>query len=553
MKTFSVTMKKTGLHFIVVMLLYVLASIVTSSAIILINRLSGEMSEAAMLGDADVLIRLIALISGVMLLRIGASAVSTIVSARFSAEAGYKLREYFINHFLRVPFHVIEKTGSGERLSIYTNDIPRAAKFVSSGILGIVSDFISFVSALVFLILISPAYTGILLLASIGMLVLQFLLSRPIQKSAAKQSVEKAKYNDIVNDSLQNLSVVAAYSLEEALESRYMDAYSKYFAVTKRFALSLALMIGLMMVVLFSPLIVIFIVLALAVINGNLTVAEFIAFVTTIMVVAGGLTQLAQNVGRLAESAAGAKRFNENTSESTEKLDKGDVIDASAFGISFKDVSFAYPENARPALDCVSFTIAPGSKAAIVGGSGSGKSTILKLLLGLYEPTNGEITIGGKDISQLSKTALRNIFAYVPQDSYLFSESIGKNITLETGITDLPRLEKACDDAGILDFINTLPKKFDSVLTESAENISGGQRQRIAMARAFYKNASVILFDEATSSLDPVTEAAVLNSLSDAAAGKTVIMIAHRESAVAACGSKIYMDGGKQVKTVEGA
>jgi len=541
MKTFSTTLRNTGLKYRGFMLFYVIASIIASVGLVIMNRLSGEMSQAAADGDTDVLAWFLLLITGIMLLRALAAAVSTLFLARFSAAAGYKLREHFIRCFLYSSFAEAEKAGSGESLSIYSNDIPNAESFISSGLLALIADFISFVSAFVFLIILSPAFTGVLFLAAIGMLVIQLLLSFPIQKWSVRRSEESARFNAVVNDSLQNLSVVAAYSLEDVLEKRYIEAYNKYFSVTKKFARASALLIGMMLSSMFSPLIVIFIVLANAVIGGNMTLAEFIAFVTTIMVAAAGIMQVAQHVGRLAKFSAGAKRLNENTAAKSEELESGTTPDISPISISFKNVSFTYSEDATNALTDASFDIVSGSKIAITGESGSGKSTILKLLLGLYEPTSGEILINGQSTANFTKADLRNLFAYVPQDSFLFPHSIGKNITLEDEISDMPRLEKACSDAGILDFINTLPGRFDGVLSESADNISGGQRQRIAMARAFYKNAPIILFDEATSSLDPATEAAILKSLESAAAEKTIIMVAHRTSAVKACDKIIEM------------
>jgi len=560
MKAFFTTLKRTKLRYSTVILPFIFVSIVASIGAVVMNLLSGEMSEAALQGDIDALIRFILFITGVLVVRAGASAATILIGARFSAKAGYKLRELFINHFLQVPFAKLEKTASGENLSIYSNDIPRSESLVASGILRLIANFIYFVSAFVFLIIISPAFTGILFLAAIGMLGLQLLLSLPIQKWTVKLSEEEAKFNAVVNDSLQNLSVVVAYSLDKVLEARYVNVYGNFFTVLKRLAKVLAFTVGTMMAVLFSPLIVIVIVLAIATIDGNMTLVEFIAFSTTVMIAAGGLTSIAQTIGSLAQSAAGAKRLMDNTADAPEVLESSAPESVNGT-ISFKNVTFAYGEaeneeaDVKLALDDVSFDIAPGSKIAIVGGSGSGKSTILKLLLGLYEPTNGEITIGGKDAAAFAKGSLRNAFAYVPQDSFLFPESIGRNITLEdsadANFSDMPRLEKACAEAGILDFINTLPDRFGGVLTESADNISGGQRQRIAMARAFYKNAPVILFDEATSSLDPATEATVLDSLATAAHNKTVIIVAHRESAIAACDTIITMEDGK-VKSITG-
>jgi len=555
MKSFFTTLRRTRLRYRSFILFYLLAAVVLGVGTVVMNRLSGEMSQAALEGDIDMLLRFIALITGVMLMRAGASAATTLILARFSAKAGYRLRALFVDHFLRVPFARLEKTPSGELLSVYSNDIPLAERLVSSGFLGIVADFIGFVSAFVFLIVISPRFTGVLLVAAVGMLVVQFALSMPIQKWSVRMSEETAKFNAIVNDSLQNLSVVAAYSLDEVLERRYMDAYNKYFAVLKSFAKALALTVGTMVAVLFSPLIVVVIVLALATIDGGMTLVEFIAFSTTIMVAAGGLTMMAQMVSGLARAAGGAKRLLENTdSELEEELQYLDAISPTDVrgDISFRNVSFAYggdtdieQQEAKLALDNVSFDIPAGSKVGIVGGSGSGKSTLLKLLLGLYSPNKGEILLGGQDILQMPKGQLREVFAYVPQDSFLFPGSIGENITLDDVWHEDSQLHQACSDAGILDFINTLPNKFCGELTEAAENISGGQRQRIAMARAFYKNAPIILFDEATSSLDPVTEAAVLESLQNATSKKTVIIVAHRESAIANCDMLIVLDAGR--------
>jgi len=174
----------------------------------------------------------------------------------------------------------------------------------------------------------------------------------------------------------------------------------------------------------------------------------------------------------------------------------------------------------------------------------------LKLLLGLYEPQSGNIFISGKNINVLSKTALRAHFAYVPQDNFMFPESIGENILcVNPGSRDKSKLEESCRNAGILDFINGLPDKFGTVLSESAENVSGGQRQRLAIARAFYKDSPAVLFDEATSALDPVTVEGILNTFEALMENRTVLMAAHRVKAIAACNTIIVMEAGKIVGT----
>ena len=223
-------------------------------------------------------------------------------------------------------------------------------------------------------------------------------------------------------------------------------------------------------------------------------------------------------------------------------LTDADDVGEGIAGEESSDESTAVPSFA---LDGVSFEIKRGSRVAFVGGSGSGKSTVLKLLLGLYAPQEGTLSVMGANTADISLESLRDVFAYVPQDSFLFPEPISGNITGQSEVSDKAKLEKACRDAGILEFIESLPEGFDSTLSESAENVSGGQKQRIALARAFYRDAPIILFDEATSALDPATETAVLQSFNALADDKTIIMVAHRLKAIDFCDSIIVLDAGK--------
>jgi len=301
-----------------------------------------------------------------------------------------------------------------------------------------------------------------------------------------------------------------------------------------------------------SPLLIIMAVSAYQVIGGNLQMAEWIAFIALAMEAGRWLMMLAQRQNQIKTAAAGAKRMDEHMVSELEDIQEGSALVPSGnIALSVENLKFAYKaeEDSYLALDDVSFEIKQGSRVAFVGGSGSGKSTVLKLLLGLYAPQEGKISIVGQDIADVSLESLRDTFAYVPQDSFLFPESILENISGESSISDEMRLEKACCDAGILDFIQGLPDGFNSMLGESAENVSGGQKQRLALARAFYRNAPIILFDEATSALDPATESAVLQSFNALAEDKTVVMVAHRLKAIDFCDTIVVMDDGKIVGT----
>lgn len=507
--------------------------------------LRGDLGETALAGDTNVLMWFLILLSAAIGVKAIAAALYTLFLGRFSENSGYVLRKNFMKYLLHIPFSKLEKTSSGENLSVLSNDIPRAAQLLGSSTIEVVNGFIYFLAAVVFMFIISPILTIITLALIPFLVMLQVVCSKPIQKNSITMSEKEAGFNAIVNDSLQNVSTIAAYGLEQIMEGRYLQIYDDFLKNSIKFIKSLIILVFIGFLASLIPIIVISIIASFWVINGTMSIAEFIAFVAISNLIMEWLAMLSQNLGQFQIAISGAKRLNNNMAETIEELKAETNQNIADVSISFKNISFAYSEEAGLALNNVSFDIQPGSKVAFVGESGSGKSTVLKLLLGLYEPTNGEIVINDKSSIDISKSSIRNFFAYVPQDSFLFPESIGKNITLSKDITNKVKLEKACADAGILDFISLLPDSFEGVLSEASENISGGQRQRLALARAFYKDAPIILFDEATSALDPETESGIMHNLKTYAKNKTIIMVAHRIKAINFCDSIVVMDGGK--------
>jgi len=260
---------------------------------------------------------------------------------------------------------------------------------------------------------------------------------------------------------------------------------------------------------------------------------------------------LSQRQNDVQAAAAAAKRLNETMIQEVEDINQGDILNTQhnmQTVLTFDNVSFAYnkDEDTKAVLNNISFDIKQGEKVAFVGSSGSGKSTVLKLMLGLYQPDNGSIHLFEENTASLSLKSRRAAFAYVPQDSFLFPESILENITGSTQYVK-PQLEKALTDAGINEFVHALPGGVHEVLVESGDNVSGGQKQRIALARAFYADSPIILFDEATSALDPMTEKAVLSSFDHLSQNKTLIMVAHRANVIDTCDRIIVMDEGNIV------
>ena len=219
--------------------------------------------------------------------------------------------------------------------------------------------------------------------------------------------------------------------------------------------------------------------------------------------------------------------------------------------ITLCDVSYRYPDALRPALECISLVIPKNTSVGVIGPTGSGKSTFVDLLLGLYQPTTGEILIDGQLLTPAVVPSWQASIGYVPQDIFLIDDTIARNIAfgLPDEKIDRARLREACAMAQILDFIEAeLRDGFDTNIGERGVRLSGGQRQRIGLARALYHRPSLLLLDEATSALDVATEAKLLEALYSLAGKLTMVVAAHRLSAVANCDQVI--DLGNEIPTV---
>jgi ABC-type multidrug transport system fused ATPase/permease subunit len=215
--------------------------------------------------------------------------------------------------------------------------------------------------------------------------------------------------------------------------------------------------------------------------------------------------------------------------------------------VEFDNVVFGYAKDAA-VLRGLSFRIEPGQSVAIVGGSGAGKSTILNLLLRFFDPWSGRVCIDGRDIRQLKFRSVRKQISVVLQDSILFSRSVRDNIAYGRPGASMAEIIEAAQAAKAHDFIESLPDGYETMLDEQGTNLSGGQRQRIALARAFLRNAPILILDEPTSGLDAVTEAQLIETLEELSHGKTTIIIAHRFSMVEKCDKVLVLDAGRIVQ-----
>jgi ATP-binding cassette subfamily B protein len=284
----------------------------------------------------------------------------------------------------------------------------------------------------------------------------------------------------------------------------------------------------------------------------RLTLGTFVAFEGMFLSMGESLTYVTQFVPTLAQAAGSARHINEIFAEKPCVIDSIDAVIAPRFAheITFQSVSFEYAEGPFR-LENLQMRIPRGSHVALVGVSGSGKSTILNLLLRFHDPTSGAILIDGRDLRSVTQASLRAQIGIVFQDSVLFHTSIFENIRLGNLGASRQEVESAAQAAEIHDFVVSLPGGYETMVGERGSQLSGGQRQRIAIARALVRDPCILILDEATSALDYATEASILATLRTVTRGRTVIQVTHRLASVIDADQIVILEHGKVVE--EGA
>ena len=283
------------------------------------------------------------------------------------------------------------------------------------------------------------------------------------------------------------------------------------------------------------------------VLNGEMTLGGFMAFSTLSSYFTSPLSNLIGLQMQIQEASISMKRLTEimdypAENETAEGMEQSEMEKVEG-DIEFKDVTFRYG-NRAPALDHVSFTIPAGKKVALVGSSGSGKSTITKLLLKYYDPEDGEIDVNGVNLAEYSSRAI----AYVPQNVELFSKTIYDNIRISRMDATLDEVKEAAKKADAHEFIRHLPLQYNTYLEEAGNGLSGGEKQRIALARAFLKDSNLYILDESTSNLDFATETLIFNMIYEQLADRSMLIVAHRLSTIRDCDLILVMDHGKIVE-----
>lgn len=475
--------------------------------------------------------------------------VRSILLSHFSFKTDLQLNFSYLSHIFNLPLSFFESRKSGEILS-RLGDLDKIKQTLSNAALSGVMDGVMLIVSGPILLGINAKLFGIsvgTVLIVAGVSVIFAKIYRSYYSKVMSQNAEVQSY---LYESLNGVATIKALNAEQIVNNEYekkkMTAINTSWTLNK-YGITQGLVSGLINGI--SGILVYWLGCS-SILDGSMSFGTLITFNSLLGYFTGPLFRLVNIQNSIQESLVAAERVGEILELECEKDDSRNyLIPEKIMGhIKFEDVTFAYGSR-RPLYEHLNLEIKPYSWTAFVGPSGCGKSTFVKLILKFYEPTNGKIFLDGKDIRDIDTTYLRSKIGYVPQDIFLFSGTVAENISLHNPAASFEEIIRAAKKAGADEFIQKLPKRYDTVLGEHGGGLSGGEKQRLALARALIGNPSFIILDEATSSLDTVSETEIHKVIKQLKSENiAVILIAHRLTTVMNCDKIFVMKEGKIIQ-----
>ncbi len=483
--------------------------------------------------DFDQLTNLLLLVGGAILVQ---SITSFLLTKILSVQAQYlisELRAQVQKKVLSLPISFFDNSKSGALVSRIMSDVEGVRNLIGTGLVQMVGGTITAVISLVLLIQISPSMTLFVLapVSIFGVVALKaFKYIRPIFR---KRGVINAEVTGRLTESLAGVRVIKAFNAEEQENKTFEEGVNRLFLNVKKSLTATAFMTSSSAFLLGIASTGIMGIGGYNIMMGNLTVGDFLAFTLLLGFMIAPIVQMSNIGSQLTEAMAGLDRTEELMNMKAEIDDENRTVQLEKIDgdIAFEKVGFAYEEG-NEVLHGIDFTAPKGSVTALVGSSGSGKSTIAGLVATFLNPQSGKITVDGIDLSTIELSSYRSHLGVVLQDEFLFEGTIKDNIRFPRPSATDEEIQRAVEAAYVNEFTDRFDDGLDTLIGERGVKLSGGQRQRIAIARAILANPKIIILDEATSNLDNESEGFIQESLAELMKGRTTFVIAHRLSTI---------------------
>ncbi|MBZ4034393.1 ABC transporter ATP-binding protein/permease [Flavobacterium sp. 17A] len=461
----------------------------------------------------------------------------------------FDLKNEVFRQYENLSQNFYKQNRTGDLMNRISEDVSKVRMYVGPAVMYSINTFIRFAIVILYMYNVSPLLTLYTILPLPILSYCIFKLSSEINKRSTTFQQYLSKVSSFTQEIFSGIRVIKAYSLEHQHQNNMVDLAEE----SKRKSLSLARvqsLFGPLMIALIgiSNLVVIYFG-GVMYINGSIpnigTIAEFILYVNMLTWPVASLGWVSSMV---QEAEASQKRLNEFLKIEPEIKNNNENAADIQGNISFENVSFTYKDTNIEALKNISFTVKKGETLAILGKTGSGKSTILSLISRLYDVTDGALKIDGNEISTLNLNDLRNNIGIVPQDAFLFSDTIKNNIKFGNQNATDEEVMQAAKNAVVHNNIIGFNKQYDTILGERGITLSGGQKQRVSIARAIIKNPAILLFDDCLSAVDTETEEMILNNLFEISKDKTTIIVSHRVSSAKNADKIIILEDGRIIQ-----
>lgn len=460
----------------------------------------------------------------------------------------YDLKNEIYAHYQELDMAFFRRNNTGDLMSRVTEDVSRVRSYLGPAVMYSINTLV------LSIMVITAMYRVNSTLASYALLPIPFLVmiilyvNKVMNIRSERIQRQLSTLSNFVQETFSGIRVIKSYNREEQKKTDFYFESNHYKEVSISLVKAQAIFFPLILILVGLSTIITVFIGGQQVIDGNISsgnIAEFIVYVSQLTFPAMSLAWVSSLVQRAAASQTRINEFlktepNIQSTENKELKIKGNI--------EFNNVNFTFPTTGIKALNEVSFQVNAGKVLAIIGTTGSGKSTIASLLLRMYDPQSGSIKMDGQNIKSLNLKHYRRQIGFVPQEVFLFSDTLARNIAFGEDKLDLAKVEQAAKDAAIYDNIIHFQKGFDTEIGERGLTLSGGQKQRISIARALIKNPEVLIFDDSLSAVDTKTEEEILTNLNKVMKGKTCILISHRISTIKNADQIIVMNKGEIVE-----
>lgn len=461
----------------------------------------------------------------------------------------FDIKNVVFKHYEVLTQNFYKKNRTGDLMNRISEDVGRVRMYVGPAVMYTINTVIRFTVVIIFMLEVSPKLTVLTLLPLPILAYFIFKLSTEINKRSLSFQKNLSTLSSFTQEFFSGIRVIKSYNIENFKQTEFSNLSNESNQKSLELAKVQAFFGPLMLLLIGISNLLVIALGGFMYINGSIAniavIAEFIIYINMLV---WPVTSIGWVSSLIQEAEASQKRLNEFLSITPEITNENQTPMDFEGNISFKNVSLVYEDTHIKALDGISFDIKKGETLAIIGRTGSGKSSILSLISRLYDPTEGIIEIDGMDIKKANLNALRNAIGTVPQDAFLFSDSIINNIKFGKENASYEEVIEAAKNAAVHQNIINFKDQYETVLGERGITLSGGQKQRVSIARALIKDPAILLLDDCLSAVDTETEEEILNNLNRICANKTTIIVSHRVSSAKNAQKIIVLEHGKIVQ-----